>query len=179
MSWRTELTRSSFHQPIHAIIILLNDLLRPAQYYDVGVVHVVIDVIFSLSAPHGGLVGGQEQHPMQRPLIEGGTEVWAYLRRLRAKVWQSRNWTIELNWNRAEAIMHLRSALLPLLDSLNPSKVTTEPDTTAGTAQTSEHCASEDLSMHFPEDVSYPSGFNWADLGMDEMLGGETFFPET
>ena len=76
------------HQPMHAAMIMLVDLYERPTSTEAPRSRALIDKIFSLSGPDGGIVSGEDGVTVQRPLREGGREAWDMLRRLRDKAWQ-------------------------------------------------------------------------------------------
>jgi hypothetical protein len=76
------------HQPMHAAMIMLIDLYERPNSVEAPRSRALIDKIFSLSGPDGGIVSGEDGVTVQRPLREGGREAWDMLRRLRDKAWQ-------------------------------------------------------------------------------------------
>ena len=58
----------------------------------------LIDKIFSLSGPDGGVVGGEDGITTQRPLRDGGREAWDMMRRLREKAWQKAGLDPDMLW---------------------------------------------------------------------------------
>lgn len=62
----------------------------------------LIDKIFSLSGPDGGVVGGEDGITTQRPLRDGGREAWDMMRRLREKAWQKAGLDPDVLWTDAE-----------------------------------------------------------------------------
>ncbi|EYE98829.1 putative C6 transcription factor [Aspergillus ruber CBS 135680] len=76
------------HQPMHATMIMLIDLYERPHSQEAFKSRALIDQIFSLSGPDGGVVGGEDGVSTQRPLKDGGREAWDMIRRLRQKAWQ-------------------------------------------------------------------------------------------
>ena len=76
------------HQPMHAAMIMLVDMYERPNSVEAPRSRALIDKIFSLSGPDGGIVSGEDGVTVQRPLREGGREAWNMLRRLRDKAWQ-------------------------------------------------------------------------------------------
>lgn len=62
----------------------------------------LIDKIFSLSGPDGGVVGGEDGITTQRPLRDGGREAWDMMRRLREKSWQKAGLDPDVLWTDAK-----------------------------------------------------------------------------
>jgi hypothetical protein len=73
---------------MHAAMIMLVDLYVRPTSAEAPRSRALIDKIFSLSGPDGGIVSGEDGVTVQRPLREGGREAWDMLRRLRDKAWQ-------------------------------------------------------------------------------------------
>jgi hypothetical protein len=96
------------HQPLHAIMILLLDLVQTPDGENAQESRRAIDVAFALCGPNGGIVagGGAADRLMKRPLTEGGQEAWVYFRRLRAKAWQKAGLDPDIVWTRAQAVQY-------------------------------------------------------------------------
>lgn len=88
------LTTASNHQPLHAIVVLLNEVSTTQDSQTSEKIRNVIDVIFALANENAGLCSNVSQHTERnaRVLHEGGSEVWRFLKRLRARAWRKRNW---------------------------------------------------------------------------------------
>lgn len=153
------------HQPIHALIIVINDIQRnPASDY-AAIAHNIVDVIFALSAKDGGLVGGINDNsaPMYRPLLYGGTELWKYILRLKATTWRAADWDTDLLWTRQEAVEVLNMELIPLLSRLDSA------NTSSGVSRA--HGQSTQ-AVHVPDSLAYPApNVGWSDLDFDEFFG--------
>ncbi|TKA67222.1 hypothetical protein B0A55_08777 [Friedmanniomyces simplex] len=95
-------------QPLHAIMILLIDLLQNPHNARAVASRKALDICFALCGPHGGLVGGGTgpETTMKRPLTEGGQEAWVYFRRLRTKAWQNAGLDAEIVWTREQAVRY-------------------------------------------------------------------------
>lgn len=97
----------SNHQPLHAITILLMDLLStpaPAANSVCLASKQVLDLIYALCAPEGGIIGTDDLHYRNRPLTQGGKEAWDLLRRLRNKTWAHAGWDVNVVWSRERAV---------------------------------------------------------------------------
>lgn len=75
------------HQPMHATMIMLIDLYERPHSSEAPHSRTLIDTIFSLSGPDGGVVGGEDGVSTARPLRDGGREAWRMMKRLREKAW--------------------------------------------------------------------------------------------
>lgn len=97
------------HQPLHAIAILLLDLLStpaPAESPVCIASKQVLDLILALCAPEGGIVGSDDLQHHSGPFTQGGKENWDLLRRLRAKAWAHAGWDPGMVWSRERAIAY-------------------------------------------------------------------------
>ncbi len=174
------------HQPLHAVVITLNDLLQtPTSAYADRARHV-IDIIFALTGRQGGLIAGSDYNAgsAKRPLSNGGSEAWNYLRRLRAKAWRAANIGPDLRLSRREAIE---------LCVIEYASVNNYPDNSSqpphekvqGHQQGDRAVDSNILNFEdFPldENLFYPSGLNWMDLELEGFLGNDQqpdFFNDT
>ncbi|KAK2762312.1 hypothetical protein FQN54_001322 [Arachnomyces sp. PD_36] len=86
------------HQPMHATMIMLIDLYERPNSPEASKSRALIDKIFSLSGPDGGVVGGEDGITTQRPLRDGGREAWDMIRRLREKAWQKAGLDPDVLW---------------------------------------------------------------------------------
>ena len=125
------------HQPMHAAMIMLVDLYERPNSVEAPRSRALIDKIFSLSGPDGGIVSGEDGVTVQRPLREGGREAWDMLRRLRDKAWQKGGldpnvlWTVDDQvrvgiakpLSESEKIAQsLREDMIPMADSTTSAK---------------------------------------------------------
>jgi hypothetical protein len=92
------------HQPMHAAMIMLVDLYVRPTSAEAPRSRALIDKIFSLSGPDGGIVSGEDGVTVQRPLREGGREAWDMLRRLRDKAWQRAGLDPSVLWTEDDQI---------------------------------------------------------------------------
>ena len=76
------------------MILLLNEILTVSTLPNADQLRRVVDVIFALASESSGLVGNIniEGQNNTRVFNKGGSEVWKYLARLRARAWRKRNW---------------------------------------------------------------------------------------
>lgn len=75
------------HQPLHALVLVLKEIERNPMSEEVDVSCAIVNQVMALSAPEGGITGSGGGSMMRRPLTEGGSEAWDFIRRLRARVW--------------------------------------------------------------------------------------------
>jgi hypothetical protein len=96
----------SNHQPLHAIIILLQALIAFPYMPSALETARVIDITFGLHKEQHGLVSGGNHAStnLSRPLTEGGSETWAYLLKMRARAWRAIGLDPDIVWTRAEAV---------------------------------------------------------------------------
>jgi hypothetical protein len=92
------------HQPMHAAMIMLVDLYERPSSAEAPRSRALIDKIFSLSGPDGGIVSGEDGVTVQRPLREGGREAWDMLRRLRDKAWQKAGLDPNVLWTEDDQV---------------------------------------------------------------------------
>jgi hypothetical protein len=92
------------HQPMHAAMIMLVDLYERPSSAEAPRSRALIDKIFSLSGPDGGIVSGEDGVTVQRPLREGGREAWDMLRRLRDKGWQKAGLDPNVLWTEDDQV---------------------------------------------------------------------------
>lgn len=92
------------HQPMHAAMIMLVDLYERPTSVEAPRSRALIDKIFSLSGPDGGIVSGEDGVTVQRPLREGGREAWDMLRRLRDKAWQKAGLDPNVLWTEDDQV---------------------------------------------------------------------------
>nr|POE87925.1 putative transcriptional regulatory protein [Quercus suber] len=112
---------SQNHQPLHALMIILLDLIESPGSPAAPRSRDIVDCIFALSGPDGGLVAGaaSPETMRDRPLTEGGSRTWEYFRRLRIKAWQTSGLdSSQLRWTREQAVRHYNNA--PELDIAPP-----------------------------------------------------------
>lgn len=77
----------ALYGPLHAVLIILVDLYERPGSVEAPRSRELIDKVFALSTPEGGIVGGPDGVTVQRPLREGGEEAWGMLRGLRCAAW--------------------------------------------------------------------------------------------
>ena len=121
--------QNSHHQPLHAMTILLVDLIRhPTNPTSASATasRRAIDIIFALNGPDGGLVAGGsgtesgDSDMMKRPLTEGGRETWDLLRRLRSRAWASAGLDPAMVWTRSQAMRYCNREAEPEVRSRSP-----------------------------------------------------------
>ena len=88
--------------------ILLVDLTQKPDSAYAAQSRLMIDLIFALLGPTGGLVAGSgtESEIIDRPLTQAGQEAWRYLRRLRINAWQKAACDPNILWSREEAVRY-------------------------------------------------------------------------
>lgn len=67
----------------------------------------VIDIIFALCGPSGGLVAVVGDVARPRPLTEGGSESWDLLWRFRSRAWRAAGLDPHVLWTREQALESL------------------------------------------------------------------------
>jgi hypothetical protein len=70
----------------------------------------VIDIVFALLGPGGGLVAVVRDVMRQRPLTEGGSESWDLLWRFRSRAWRAAGLDPHVLWTREQALENLYKA---------------------------------------------------------------------
>lgn len=100
-------------------MILLMDLIQSPTGSTASESRTVIDVIFALCSPSGGLIAGAgiDRKIMKRPLTEGGKEAWETLRRLRIKAWQKADLDPDIMWTREQALQHCAASSEPVVNT--------------------------------------------------------------
>lgn len=156
------------HQPLHATMILLIDLIQKPNSSTAARSVQVIDIIFALNGPTGGLVAGSgnAKNLAQRQLNEGGREAWEYLRRLRVRAWLKGGLDPDVVWTRQQAVLYCVSETEQTPD---PSQLKSagNPDVSGWIGEQDEllHglAGTQDVKMDFTDiDWTYP----------DAMFGG-------
>jgi hypothetical protein len=96
----------SNHQPLHALVLLLNYVLSSTNAQYLEQIRRIIDIIAALASEHAGLVGNRDEREEDktRVLSRGGSEVWKYLNRLRARAWRKRGWDPTTPLTREQAV---------------------------------------------------------------------------
>ncbi|KAK5699664.1 hypothetical protein LTR97_005793 [Elasticomyces elasticus] len=112
------------HQPLHAIMLLLIDLVQSSDTDTASASRRSVDICFALFGPHGGIVGGGtgSDKLMERPLTEGGQEAWEYFRRLRTQAWQKAGIDPAVVWTREQAVQYCNKQAEPpvIIDQVGP-----------------------------------------------------------
>ena len=90
------------------MMILLVDLIETPEAPYASYSRRVIDIIFALLGPTGGLVANAK-----RPLTGRERETWEYLRRLRNRAWQECGVNTDLTWTRKQAVEHCNNSSEP------------------------------------------------------------------
>lgn len=152
-------------------MVLLNEILsNPASQY-ADQIRNVVDVVFALASEDSGLVGSASDGAESniRSFRRGGSEVWKYLARLRARAWRKKNWdpVNPLSREQATTLCQRWSA------SVEQSIVQAEavPDTASSTAQPFATTS---------EDFTIPTtGFLGEDLLYSEDLDLQNYPPGT
>jgi hypothetical protein len=87
-------------------MLLLTDLINTPDSAYAERSRQMVDLVFALLGPEGGLVAGSnnEQSIMKRPFADGGHESWIYLRQLRTKAWQQSFLDPDIRWTREEGM---------------------------------------------------------------------------
>ncbi|KAK3623042.1 hypothetical protein LTR22_024556 [Elasticomyces elasticus] len=115
----------SIHQPLHAIMILLIDLVQSSDTETAAASRRSVDVCFALCGPYGGIVSGGTgpDKLMERPLTEGGQKVWEYFRRLRIQAWQKAGLDPTVVWTREQAVQYCNKQAEPssIIDQTGPT----------------------------------------------------------
>lgn len=76
------------YQPLQATAILLADLIQCPDSSEASNSRILVDKIFSLRGPDGGVVPEENGRPAQRKLSSTGIEAWTMLRNLRRHAWR-------------------------------------------------------------------------------------------
>ena len=155
----------SNHQPLHAIILLLNNVLYSISTQYLEQIRSVIDIIAALASENAGLVGNRDEREEDktRVLSRGGSEVWKYLSRLRARAWRKRGWDPTTRLSREQAVALCQR----LPEDVDPSSGPTEAVEGASSAASRP-------APTVTEGFSMPMA---AFLGDDEMVDPEHLNP--
>nr|POE82444.1 transcription factor lepe [Quercus suber] len=175
------------HQPLHAVMIILLDLIESPNSSAAPQSRDIIDCIFALSGPDGGLVAGaaSPETMRDRPLTEGGIRTWEYFRRLRAKAWQVAGLdSSQLRWTREQAVQHYNNAPEPDIAPSDPAYRNTMDTEGSDTEQANTY--EGEAYMSPPGVVLSPPFIDWDYLDavlegrQDEMIvePGERLDPE-
>jgi hypothetical protein len=89
---------------------LLTDLRRNPRSPGSSSFREVIDIIFALCGPSGGLVAVVGDVMRPRPLTEGGSESWDLLWRFRSRAWRAAGLDPHVLWTREQALESLYKA---------------------------------------------------------------------
>jgi hypothetical protein len=104
------------HQPLHALVVLLQQVAQNPSTPDTAALCSLIDQTMSLCGTGGGVIsaGDSDAQIRRRPLTEGGREAWTLIRKLRAKAFTesgldpdilpTREEVVELSQRRLNAI---------------------------------------------------------------------------
>jgi hypothetical protein len=83
---------------------MLVDLYERPNSVEAPRSRALIDKVFSLASPDGGIVNSEDGVSVQRPLREGGREAWDMMRRLRQKAWQRAGLDPDILWTEQDQI---------------------------------------------------------------------------
>jgi hypothetical protein len=75
------------YQPLHAIMIIVREVGQNPQWASAVAYRAIVDDALALCSPNGGLTVMDSRGMVLRPLNNGGSEVWDFIKRLRARVW--------------------------------------------------------------------------------------------
>lgn len=78
------------HQPMHAMMAIIQDLEDHPNQATATETRKLIDLAFHMSSSQGtsGILSNDDGSPILRPLTEGGSEAWTFIRRARQRAWQ-------------------------------------------------------------------------------------------
>lgn len=144
------------HQPLHAITMLLNDLVKSPTSPYAPHARRVVDVLFALNE-------SREQR-----LRSGGRQVWQTLRRLRAKAWRAADIDPEIGFTYEQAVQIANTDF----EASGPDPATEFEPVIEGSSAFAEpqrdiwHMSGQNL--HDPN-VFSPTGFDWDNLFNDEQ----------
>lgn len=97
-------------------MLLLTDLVETPGSAYATYSRQMIDLIFALLGPSGGVVASF----MKRPLINGGHESWKYLWQLRRKAWQKCRMDPDDLWTREQAVLFCKNQELAHRSEIRP-----------------------------------------------------------
>ena len=98
---------SSTFQPLRGVIFILHAIQSNSSSQGIDKLCGIIDIIFALVSEDTGFVGSAEDGSENntRALGRGGSEVWRYLARLRARVWRKKGLDPANSLSRDQATM--------------------------------------------------------------------------
>ncbi|KAK5994272.1 Transcription factor yanR-like protein [Cladobotryum mycophilum] len=113
------------YQPLHAVVVLLSDLLRVPKSPEAEQSICLVDKLFTLITPTSGIVSEESGVLAERDLSDGGKEAWSLLRRLRKKTWETLGRDPDTFWPAAMNSAHC------MAKSLSPNGLSgiTQPQT--------------------------------------------------
>ena len=115
-------TMGRIYQPLLALMTLLTELRRNPRSPASASFREVIDIIFALCGPGGGLVAVVNDVMRSRPLNEGGSESWDLLWKFRSRAWRAAGLDPHVLWTREQALETIyKDYDQSQLDHLRPS----------------------------------------------------------
>ena len=91
------------HQPLHAMIIILNFLIDFPQAEMANECRRAVDFVLALHEESYGLVPGHQRPSATRAVAREASEAWKLFFRLRQRAWEAANLDHRQLWTRAEA----------------------------------------------------------------------------
>ena len=122
------------YPPMHAAVIILVDLYERPDSVEAPRSRALLDKVFELSGPDSGIVGGPDGVTTQRPLREGGIEVWDMLRGLRSKAWRKAGLDPSVLWSEQDQVEV--GAAAPLTEAQKIAQSLREDTVYTGTSST-------------------------------------------
>jgi hypothetical protein len=103
------------HQPLHAIVIILNFLNDSPYSPMVQECRNVVDAVLASHKPIQSLVSPTESPMPSHPTSRTGSQIWKYLAQLRQKVWLATGVDETGLWSRDEAASYSKRIVEDLL----------------------------------------------------------------
>jgi hypothetical protein len=152
------------------LAVLLNEVLLTPDSLYVDKIGNVVDVIFALVNEREGLTGHADdgKEVGARVLVSGGSDVWKYLYRLRARAWRKKGWDPVVVVSRDDATRLCRDGFVDRARGSQPT-----------TAAQHQMAADEQSSAGIPlmglfgDDFLYPGDMELPDFNAEiGFLGG-------
>lgn len=92
------------YQPLQAVATILVDLCSCPTSAEAADSRILVDYVFSMMEPDGGVVAEDEHAPISRQLSIGGKKAWDILRKMRRKAWARAGLDPHLVWLSSEGL---------------------------------------------------------------------------
>ncbi|KAE9365933.1 hypothetical protein N431DRAFT_487811 [Stipitochalara longipes BDJ] len=142
------------YQPLQAVATILVDLCNSPTSHEARDSRILVDYVFSMMEPDGGVVAEDEHAPISRQLSSGGKKAWDILRKMRRKAWIKVGLDPYLIWMSSEGL----SATLEDRTAVGPHEDGWEQQATAQeSAQTTSSTGCESSSDVFNDEQQLPN----------------------